>query len=113
MPLIKSLLEVARERLDEYAESVSAEFLPSVHPIYRSTDRWPRQQIASCTLFEIRREKYLLTAAQVIDENKSWSLFVGGQTETVEIEYEEFLTTNKPNNDRKKDPYDRYREAIT
>jgi hypothetical protein len=105
MSVIKSVQEVARDRLDEYSQAVSSEFFPSVRPIYR-TGRGPREQIATCTLLDIRQEKYLVTAAHVIDERQTSPLYVGGQSETAEIEYEEFVITNKPADDRRNDPYD-------
>jgi|SRR5208337_4112732 len=66
---VKTKEEMVRERMDECAELVAAEFFPSVRPVYR-TKRGLPEHSATCTLLEIHGNKYLITAAHVIDDNE-------------------------------------------
>lgn len=104
MAFVKTINEIARERLAECTESVSAQFLPAVRPIY-GTKRGEPDQIGSCTLVAIRDIKYLVTAAHVIDEQEHSALYVAGASELVEIEGS-FWTTQKVGDDRQNDHYD-------
>src|SRR5216683_6517479 len=106
MATVKSMNEIVRERLAECTESVSAQFLPAIRPVY-GVKRARPDQIGSCTLIAIRDAKYLLTAAHVIDEREHSPLYVGG-SDLIELELEKgsFWSTKKPGNDRQKDHYD-------
>jgi hypothetical protein len=107
MSAIKSIPEIVRERMDECVESLSAKFLPAVRPIYGSTEQGLPNHIGTCTLLHIDDDRYLVTAAHVIDNNEYTSLYLGGAPgrDLIEIKAD-FLVTSKPDNDRKKDPYD-------
>jgi hypothetical protein len=75
---VKKKEEMVRERMDECAELVAAELFPAVRPVYR-TKRGLPEHSATCTLLEIQGNKYLITAAHVIDDNEHSSpLLVGG-----------------------------------
>ncbi|MGH7934896.1 MAG: hypothetical protein ACREQN_17280 [Candidatus Binataceae bacterium] len=106
MAVVKTIKEIARDRLAECTESVSVQFLPAIRPVY-GVKRDRPDQIGSCTLIAIRDAKYLLTAAHVIDEREHSPLYVGGsELEEIELEKGSFWSTKKPGNDRQKDHYD-------
>jgi hypothetical protein len=68
------------ERFHERVESLSAKFLPAVRPIYGGTKDGLPVHIGTCTLLKIGADRYLITAAHVIDYNTDadTTLYVGG-----------------------------------
>jgi hypothetical protein len=109
MSAIKTIQEITRERMDEYSESVSAKFLPAVRPIYGSTGKARPEHIGTCTLLHLGEDKYLVTAAHVIDHNtdNDTTLYLGGAPGQALIEIDaDFSATGKPGNNREKDHYD-------
>jgi hypothetical protein len=61
--------EIGLQRFHECVESLSATFLPAVRPMYGATKHGLPVQIGTCTLLKIKGERYLITAAHVIDHN--------------------------------------------
>jgi hypothetical protein len=107
---IKTLQEIVRERMHECAELVAAEFFPAVRPVYR-TKRGVPEHSGTCTLLEIRGDKYLITAAHVIDDYEHWPpLLVGGvgfeSVQQIHCSDGSLRATEKPQGDRNKDHYD-------
>jgi hypothetical protein len=87
------------------ADDGAVQCISAIRPIYGSTDLGRPEHIGTCIFLDIDKNKYLLTAAHVIDENQHTSLYVGGDKKLVLIEGD-FTSTEKPGDDRNKDHYD-------
>jgi hypothetical protein len=90
--LIKTVNEAVRERMNECVEILARQFMSSVRPIYGSTEHEKPYHIGSCVLIEIDKNKYLVTAAHVIDHNKINTLYVSGESDLVQLEAEALIT---------------------
>jgi len=106
---IKTIQEIVRAALDECVESLSAKFLPAVRPIYGSTAHGRPEHIGTCTLLRLGEDRYLVTAAHVIDHNtdNATTLYLGGAPgqDLIEINAD-FWATVKPDNHRENDHHD-------
>lgn len=105
MALIKTVNEVALERLNECVDTLSRKYLESVRAIYGATDHGRPEHIGSCVLIEYQGTKYLVTAAHVIDNNAVTSLYVTGEKSLVLITGT-VLTTTAKDDKRKNDKND-------
>jgi hypothetical protein len=87
MPLIETLVDSVRNRINECSEAIANEFRRSVRPIFGSPDGTRPELIGSCLLVAVDNIKYVVTAAHVIDWSSTHALFVGGLvgTEPVQI----------------------------
>jgi hypothetical protein len=105
--------EAARVRAEELARALRRAgadhavetFRMAVRPIYGASDRGKPDQIGSAVLLKLDGRHLLVTAAHVIDENASTSLYVAGAS-SIELLELEFYGTNAPEGDRNRDHYD-------
>lgn len=81
-PGIRTLGEVARERIVECAEAARARFREAILPIYGALEDGRPDQWGSATLIEVDERRYLVTAAHVLDEAQHSTLYVGRKTPT-------------------------------
>ena len=98
-----------REKMNECVSSLSEKYLKSVRPIYGASESKKPEHIGSCVLLEINKEKYLITAAHVIDHNEHTMLYTSGILETdelISIEYKNCICTKSINGQRKNDRFD-------
>ncbi len=105
MSIIKSMSELAREKLDWAADSGADQFISAIKPIYGASVNGRPEHIGSGLLLSWKEKRYLVTAAHITDENSESTLYLGAESCLQEIS-SEFACTNKPNNDRSKDHYD-------
>lgn len=71
-----TLKESVREALVDVEKSVARRARASVRPIYRNKGLRP-EQLGTCSFLEIDGADYLVTAAHVVDNHRSNTLFVG------------------------------------
>lgn len=102
--VIKTTKEIIRERLIELSEAARLRFRDAVLPIYGATDQGEPTHIGSAILVDIAEGCFLLTAAHVIDWNKSTSLFIGANG-FLELK-QEVLISVAPGGDRSNDHVD-------
>lgn len=100
-----SINEIIRARINKCSDKAAKKFINSVRPIYGASINGNPIHIGSCLLLQVDGNKYIVTAAHIIDENKTSSLYIGGKHELVLIEGD-FLCTSRPDGDRSKDHYD-------
>lgn len=105
MKLIKTVGEIVIERANEAAKAALKEYASAIRPIYASTSQGRPEPIGSCILVNITGTPIFLTAAHVIDESNHASLYIGGESSLVPINGD-FLSTDNPQKDRRKDRYD-------
>lgn len=105
MTTIKTVGELTRERMNKCSDALAQKYLLSVRAIYGATENGKPDHIGSCVLLEYQGEKFLVTAAHVIDHNELTSLYISGETNLVQITGSS-LTTTAPNGDRGKDKFD-------
>ncbi|MDG2991688.1 serine protease [Candidatus Synechococcus calcipolaris G9] len=105
MAIIQSKKEIVCDPVNECAEKIGKQYLPCVRPIYGSTITGVPQLIGTCFLMRWKNTSFLVTAAHVIDENESSTLYVGVRDTLVEI-VGDFHATNKPMAQRSNDRYD-------
>lgn len=107
--MIKTTNEIVRERMNECVDFLSEKYLKSVRPIYGSSELGKPEHIGSCVLLEINKEKYLITAAHVIDHNERTTLYtsgISGTDELIPIECENVIRTKSIDGTRKNDRFD-------
>lgn len=102
---IKSLNELALERLVECQNKLTQRFISSVRSVYGARKNGNPEHIGSCVIIEYNGEKFLITAAHVIDENKNTSLYFSSDGCLCEITGE-FNSSKAINGDRKDDIID-------
>lgn len=105
MSVIKTLSELSKEHINKCSGEIASKYIKSVRAIYGSTDKGRPVHIGSCVVIEYRDEKYLITAAHVLDNNKYTALYVSGEFETILITGKAFIT-RAPDGDRKDDIID-------
>lgn len=81
-PGIRTLGEVARERIAECADVARARFREAILPVYGALEDGRADQLGSATLIEIDERRFLVTAAHVLDEAQHSTLYVGRKTPT-------------------------------
>ena len=96
--------EASREYLDEAAKAALAQFRDAVMPIYGVTDKGDPDHIGSAVLLDLLEGKFLLTAAHVLDWNRTTSLYLGGD-EFILLKFEALITV-APDGDRDRDHAD-------
>ncbi len=101
MNTVKTVNEIVLERMNECVDILGKEYLKSVRPIYGSTQHGNPDHIGSCILIKINKTPYLITAAHVIDHNKDTTLYIGGESDLIQIEAEALIT--KPNTGNRDD----------
>lgn len=102
--MIKTVQEVVRERLNEASESARQRFRDAVKPIYGETKEGDPEHIGSALLLALPEGHFLLTAAHVIDWNKTTTLYIGADDfEPLQFEA---LVSAAPNDDRSADHAD-------
>lgn len=97
--------ERVRNLMKTASDSAEQLFRSAVRPIYGVTADGKPDQLGSAVLIKIDNVSCLLTAAHVIDENHASSLYVGGDSQLIQINAE-FGTTVAPSGDRDSDHYD-------
>jgi hypothetical protein len=97
--------ELTRERMHVCSDELAHKFLKSVRAIYGSTERGTPIHLRSCVAMEIDGERYLVSAAHVIDNNDYTSLYVSGEKDLILIESQVHITT-PPEGDREADKLD-------
>jgi hypothetical protein len=105
MSIVKTLPELALERMNHCSDVLANKYLKSVRAIYGSTENGKPIHIGSCVAVKLNNENYLITAAHVIDHNKFTSLYVSGENDLVLIEAAAHITA-APDGDREKDIFD-------
>ena len=93
MNIIKTLPELTFERMNECTNKLAPQLLRSVRAIYGSKPNGTPVHIGSCVAITFQSQKYLITAAHVLDENENTSLYVSGESELILIESEALVTT--------------------
>jgi hypothetical protein len=101
---IKAVNEVVRERINESSEVAHQRFRDAVKPIYGVTDKGDPEHIGSALLLNLREGRFLLTAAHVIDWNKTTTLYLGAN-DFAPLQFEVFVTA-APGGDRRADHAD-------
>lgn len=107
MGTIQTLQEASRDWAREHAEAVAPAFLDSVRPIYGVNARSTPSPvpIGSCIFLKVENDRYLVTAAHVVDDAKVTTLYVGVGQVLLEVEGA-FHVTVAPNGYRDKDHAD-------
>lgn len=103
--MIKPVLELVRNKIDELNDAGAEQFYDSVPPIYGTDGSNPPHHIGTGILLSIQQKKYLLTAAHVMDHREVTTLRVGVNGKLLEIEGQ-LSSTTKPGGNRDKDHYD-------
>jgi hypothetical protein len=93
MSEIKTLSEFALERVNKCSDELAKKYLKSVRAIYGSTEHGRPVHIGSSVAIIYKEEKYLITAAHVLDENKLTTLYVSGESHLTLIEATAFVTS--------------------
>ena len=101
VPLIKSVAEIVRERLEEASEAALTRFREAVRPIYGVTERGDPDHIGTALLLDLPEGHFLLTAAHVIDWNAKTTLYLGAD-DFAQLEFEALVTV-PPGGDRNQD----------
>lgn len=97
-------IQKVRKIMNQCADNGTTQFISAIRPIYGSTESGEPDHMGTCILLDIKNNKYLLTAAHILDNNEYSSLYVGGNT-LVLIE-NEFNLTKMPQSGRQDDHYD-------
>lgn len=105
MTIIKTINELAFERMDICSDVLAKKYLLSVRAIYGATDNGRPYHIGSCILLEYKGNKILVTAAHVIDHNEQTSLYISGENNLVQL-IGSCFTTSSRDDDRGKDKLD-------
>ncbi len=105
MALIKTVKELAWERMNECTDILAKKYLMSVKAIYGAKENGRPEHIGSCVLLEHKKKKYIVTAAHVIDNNKYTSLYISGEKNLVLITGQCLITVS-PEENRRKDKLD-------
>ena len=94
-----------RRFMSAAADAATAAFRASVRPIYGATVRRTAEQIGSCVLLEVDGNRFVVTAAHVIDKNAWTTLYIGGSDVLVPM-VAGFGATTAPRDNRDLDHYD-------
>src|SRR5450759_4511530 len=89
---IKSVNEIVREYVESAVNSAKKKYNRAVMPIYGQDEMERLYHIGTCFLLEYRHEKYLITAAHVIDDSEKTPLRVMGWGKSVEVSGDFYLT---------------------
>lgn len=103
--MVEELDEVSRDFINKAAYAAQQRFRDAVKPIYGATSNGKPEHIGSAFLLELREGCFLLTAAHVIDWNKSSSIYIGTDDELGLLSSEAFVSAALDGN-RKKDHFD-------
>lgn len=104
-PTEEQLRERAKTLTDLAAKQAEVEFRDAVRPVYGVTRNGLPDQLGSSVLFEIDGVHSIITAAHVIDENKTTTLYVGGNDSLIPL-IADFDATKAPGDDRDRDHHD-------
>ena len=99
------LQERARTLLQRASDAATEQFRAAVRPIYGVGASSRPDQLGSSVLIEIDGIRSIVTAAHVIDDNRTMSLYVGGNDSLLPL-VAEFGATIAPKDDRRMDHYD-------
>lgn len=101
---IKLVKEVARDLINEGAQSAQQHFRNCVRPIYGATDDGRPDHLGSAVLLRLAEGPFMMTAAHNLDWNKTTSLYLGvGKAELLELDA---TVTVVPDSGRDDDVYD-------
>ena len=103
--IIKLFRDGLREHMEKAASEAKKKFASAIRPIYAAGKEGKPVFIGSCILLEIEGSNYLLSAAHVIDQAKSHTIYVGGEVNLVLLEGD-FVQSVAPNGVRSEDHYD-------
>jgi hypothetical protein len=103
--MIKTAKEIIRRLIEDGANAASEKYRDAVRPIYGHDRKFGLCHIGSCFILEYKQQKYLITAAHVVDEAENTTLAIGGSHQLVTVEGV-FCVTEAPNGVRDNDHYD-------
>lgn len=99
--MVVTLEEAVRIRIRECAEEASNSFKGSVRPIYASKKGTNPELIGSCLLLDLDGQKFVATAAHIIDWSSSHALYVAGVAVGAPTQiYGEIHASSAPQGDR-------------
>lgn len=102
---IKSIIEAALDRAQECQTEVGERFKKSVGIAYGYNEKKQFIAYGSCTFLEVAGQKYIVTAAHVIDAARDFGFAVTGSSGLIQI-VDDFLVTMKVDGCRVKDKHD-------
>lgn len=104
MSLIKSATQGLEDRISEVAEVAYQKYHLAVQPIY-GTKRESLAHIGTCFFLQVGHQRYVVTAAHVVDESEDSALYLPLGRRMVAIGGE-FACTTIPAGGREADHYD-------
>lgn len=104
MSRIVSATQGLEDRISDIAEAGYAKYRKAIHPIYGEKRTAP-EHIGTCFFLEVEGQRFVVTAAHVIDSSKQSALYVPVGDKLLPIEGAVACTT-APNDDRDADRYD-------
>lgn len=102
---LKTIGEIALERLDICSTEVGQQFFSAVRPCFVLDDINQPVAVGSCFFLQLDGSRYLLTAAHVLDEAENNQVYVSAGS-GFELLTGLFGVTEKPGGDRNNDYYD-------
>lgn len=103
--VIKTVKEIAVERAVECQAEVGARFKHSIGIVYGYDEGGKFIAYGSCVFLEVSGEKYLVTAAHVVDDAKQYGFAIVGSAGVFQIA-DDFRVTSKIEGSRLKDKHD-------
>lgn len=97
--------EIVFKRMHECTVTLGEKYIKAVRAIYGCSHNQTPIHIGSAILLEYGKEKLLITAAHVLDNNAETTLYVNGSEGLLEILGDVHIT-NSPSKDRKDDDLD-------
>lgn len=94
-----------REKVAFAVDAALQKYKDSIFPIYGVRKGGIPDHIGSAFIIQISQQKFLITAAHVIDHKVDTELFILGNNDFVHI-HGDFISTTAPDGDRLKDFYD-------
>lgn len=104
MNTIKSSEQIVRDEAHLRAQEVIRQFRTAIRPIYRSDPHRSFVHVGTCTLIRVGGEKFIVTAAHIIDQHEN-DLWIGGEKTAVSLTGM-FRSTIAPEGNRELDNYD-------
>lgn len=102
---IQTVQDLIRQQLHQRMQNAHRSLGKAVRPLYYATDEQRPAQLGSCVLVRYRQRSLLITAAHVIDNNTTTSLYLPAKGTLTKLEGSGVATT-APNGDRRRDRLD-------
>jgi hypothetical protein len=90
---VRSIGEIISDELHKAMEAAANEIGRAVRPIYVSLPDGRATHLGSCVLIQVGEQRLLVTAAHVIDENRTASLYIPATGTTTKLEGRGVITT--------------------